>query len=52
MEMTANEPRNQSVMELAKRKRSLEDDLEDDDYPCKRIKKWDNWEDFQELTQS
>ena len=50
--MTTNESRNQSVMELTRRKHTLDDDMEDDDYPCKCIKEWDSWEDFKELMQS
>ena len=42
----------QSIVKLARRKYTIEEDLEDDDYPCKRVKEWDSWEDLKELIQS
>ena len=39
-------------MEPIGRKHTMEEGLEDDDYPCKRIKEWDSWDDLGGLMQS
>ena len=31
------------------RNRTIDEDLKDADYPYNRIKKWDHWEDFEDL---
>ena len=38
-----------SVMGLTKRKRTMEEDLEDYDYPCKRVGEWGSWDEIEEL---
>ena len=35
-----------------KRKQSIEEDLKDSNYPCKRVKQWDSWEDCEDLMHS